>query len=430
VQKKSRQQLIKKPPLQRKTNMNSSTPNSTVTPKRIFGLGILAVVLVVAFFASFSVFEVLDADKVMFIQYPTGTITYFTEQGPHFQLFGSVTMLPRRGQFWFSAHLDQGEEADQSIKIRFNDAAHAKLSGSLSYELPVGDEQAMLKLYRNYRNIENIESQLIRTVTEKSVYMTGPLMSSQESYSSKRNQLLGFVDDQIVGGVYKTFVRVIRDKDPMTGGDRTVNVTEIMTDPKTGLALRQDESPVASYKIKISNLSLNEVRYDTEVEKQIAEQQKAIQQVQLAIAQAKEAEQQAITTAKRGEASAAEAKWKQEALKAQAVTLAQQELEVAMLETKKAVQYKAKKILEAEAEYEYKRKIILGDGALTQKLATYQAVMEKFAEAIGRQKWVPDVVFENGAGGRNNGSSATALIDMLSVKTAKDLALDLSVPKK
>lgn len=387
---------------------------------RYFWLGVAGLVTFVLAISSYQLFEVLDADQVMIIQYPTGTLTWFTDAGPHLQLFGKVTKYPRRGQFWFSSATDQGKEADQSMRIRFNDAAHAKLSGSLSFELPIVDLDAMMKLHRNYGSIEAIELQLIRTVTEKAVYMTGPLMSSQESYGSKRNQLLGFIDDQIIGGVYKTNVKVIRDKDPMTGADRTVNITEISTDSKTGLALRQDESPVTTLKIRIYNLSLNEVKYDPTVEEQISKQQQAIQQVQLAIAQAKEAEQKAITTAKQGEASAAEAKWKQEALKAQAVTQAQQELEVATLETKKASQYKAKKILEAEADAEYKRKIIVADGALTQKLEAYVNVNQAYATAIANYggNWVPTTIIGGASNAQHNG--AQALIDMLTVKTAKD----------
>ncbi|PHS22335.1 MAG: hypothetical protein COA83_11895 [Methylophaga sp.] len=70
------------------------------------------------------------------------------------------------------------------------------------------------------------------------------------------------------------------------------------------------------------------------------------------------------------------------------------------------------------------------DGALAQKLMTYEAVMKRFAQAIEKQKWVPEI--QMGASSSNGsavegGSSAMALIDMLSVKTAKDLALDMSL---
>jgi regulator of protease activity HflC (stomatin/prohibitin superfamily) len=392
-------------------------------------LGIAIVVIIILALSSYQLFEVLDAKEVMVIQYPTGSLTWFIEPGPHLQLFGKVTTYPRRGQFWFSAAGDQGTENDQSMKVRFNDAAHAMISGSLSYNLPIGDEAAMMKIHKDYGSIDAVEHQLIRTVTEKAVYMTGPLMSSQESYSSKRNQLISFIDDQIVGGVYKTYVKTIKDKDPMTGNDRTVNITEIIMDPKTGTPLRQDESPIALYKIKIYNLSLNEVKYDDKVEAQIGEQQKAIQQVQLAIAQAKEAEQKAITTAKQGEANAAEAKWKQETIKAQAVTQAQQQLEVATLETKQAAQYKAKRILEAEADAEYKRKIIVADGALTQKLEAWVESQRVWADAFAQYKGnvVPGIIM--GGDGKSTSFGPTTWMQLLGMQAAKQLSLDMEVKK-
>jgi hypothetical protein len=311
------------------------------------------------------------------------------------------------------------------MKIRFNDGAHANISGSLSYELPVGDRDALMNIHMKFGSPENLEAQLIRTVAEKAVYMTGPLMSSKESYSERRNQLISFIDDQIVNGVFQTRVKTIQDKDPMTGAPRTVSITELITG-SDGKPLRQDESPITQFKIRIYNLSLNEVKYEDRVEQQIGQQQNAIQQVQLAIAQAKEAEQKAITAAKQGEANAATAKWEQEVFKAKAVTEAQQKLEVARLEVATAEQYKLKKIKEAEGDAEYKRKIIVADGALQQKLEAYTEVMKAFAESIGKQKWVPEVVM-SGNDKTAAGGNATALIEMLSAKVAKDLALDMKV---
>jgi len=54
--------------------------------------------------------------------------------------------------------------------------------------------------------------------------------------------------------------------------------------------------------------------------------------VATAMANSRKAEQDALTVAKQGEAAAAKAKWAQEAVKAQAVTQAQQEKEVAVTE--------------------------------------------------------------------------------------------------
>ena len=153
--------------------------------------------------------------------------------------------------------------------------------------------------------------------------------------------------------------------------------------------------------------------------------------VQTAIATAKKAEQQAITVAKEGEAAAAKAKWEQEVIKAKAVVEAQQALEVAQLDTKKAEQEKMAKILRAEGESEYKRKIIVADGALEQKLAAYKEVQAAWAQAFAEYKGpalVPAVVMAPREGAAAGGTGAQALIDMLSAKTARDLALDLSIP--
>lgn len=40
--------------------------------------------------------------------------------------------------------------------------------------------------------------------------MTGPLMSSKESYAEKRTNLIRFIEDQISNGVYKTAQKDIK----------------------------------------------------------------------------------------------------------------------------------------------------------------------------------------------------------------------------
>ena len=66
------------------------------------------------------------------------------------------------------------------------------------------------------------------------------------------------------------------------------------------------------------------------------------------------------------------------------------------------------------------------DGALAQKLVTYERVMSRFAQAVEKQKWVPEVQMGAGSSGASN---AMTLIDMMGVKAAKDLALDMKIKK-
>jgi len=79
-------------------------------------------------------------------------------------------------------------------------------------------------------------------------------------------------------------------------------VVQLVTD-KDGKTLRVEQSPLEEFKIRTFNLAINEIKYEGRVEEQIQQQQQAVMQVQIAIAEAKRAEQQVLTTQKEGEAA-------------------------------------------------------------------------------------------------------------------------------
>jgi hypothetical protein len=128
--------------------------------------------------------ENLDNSQVMFVQAPiSGKLTLHTTPGMKKQFFGRVTKYEKRSQFAFT------EEKDASIpplKTRFNDGAHGFISGSFSWDMPL-DIENLTELHTKYGSQESIEQELMKTIIEKAVYMTGPLMSSAESYASRRN---------------------------------------------------------------------------------------------------------------------------------------------------------------------------------------------------------------------------------------------------
>ena len=399
-----------------------------ISPRQMVALGIGGGLIVVAIVASGSLFESLDAGQLMVIQAPlSGTLTWHTTPGVKGQWFGKVTKYQKREQFWFSTKTDQGTKADQSLQVRFNDGAHAVISGSVAWEMPV-DAPNLTGLHTRYGSHHAIEQQLVRTVVEKAVYMTGPLMSSKESYAEKRNELLRLMEDQVQRGVYRTDTVQERQPDPMTGQSRVVNVVKLVLD-KEGQVLRQETSPIQDFGMKIFNLSINEIKYAPEIEKQIQLQQQAVMQVQLAVAKAKEAEQETITVAKKGEADAARAKWEQEVIKAKMVTEAQQKLEVATLDTQAAEQFKRAETLRGEGEGARRRLVMEADGALEKKLQAYTEVAKLYASAIKDYKgnWVPSVVMGGGNGAQTAGSGAQELINLLTVKTAQDLGLDMRI---
>ena len=156
----------------------ASGANQPDLSRKIVRYGIMAFVLVVGFIMSFSIVENNNADEIMVIQAPfSGTLSWYTDAGMKMQLFGKVTVYNKRSQFWFSDKDDQGAELDQSIKVRFNDGGHGNISGSIAWEMPT-DVEHLTMIHTKYGSQKAVEQQLVRTVVEKSVYMTGPLMSS------------------------------------------------------------------------------------------------------------------------------------------------------------------------------------------------------------------------------------------------------------
>lgn len=362
------------------------------------------------------IFQNVDANEVVVIQAPaSGKLSVYNTAGVKWQGMGKVSVYHKLETYNFV------------IPVRFNDGGHGEINGSVNYELPL-DADHMVSLHTKYGSQEAIQKDLVETVVNKSVYMTGPLMSSKESYAEKRTSLILYIEDQIKNGVYATGQKEVKVKDPVTGLEKTVTVVEIQQD-KDGIFKRQEESVLNSYGIKTSNFAVSKLPYDEAVENQIKQQQELAMKVQTAMASSKEAEQRAITAAKEGEANAATAKWKQEVIKAQAVTEAQQKYEVSKLEALAAEQTKRKEILLGEGEATRRRLVMSADGALDKKLAAYVETQKNWSDAMSKmtQPIVPQII--TGAAGMA-GNAATQFMELMGIKASRDLALDMKAKKE
>ena len=276
--------------------------------------------------------------------------------------------------------------------------------------------------------------ELVRQVVNKSVYMTGPLMSSRESYAEKRADMINYMTDQIVNGVYRTERKQTESTDPLTGQKKMVDYVEPkFTDGTPNGIAREEESPILKFGLTAYNITINGIDYDPEVENQIKTQQVAIQAVQQAIVNSRKAEQDAITTGKQGEAEAAKAKWAQEVIKATEVTKAMQEKEVATLQATKDKEVAAlaletaklaaqQTVTEAKAASDAKKLAIQADNALQMRIDAYVEVAKAQANAIGAQRQTPDVVM--GGGNASNSSMTQALMDIMATKAARELGVN------
>jgi hypothetical protein len=395
--------------------------------KKIIVGSIIGALLIIFLFSIGKLWENISAGEVVVIQDPIdGELHVYKHSGMVWQGWGSATHYKKSNQFWFNVEKDgKDTTADKSIPVKWNDGGHATIAGSVRYDLPTEDNQ-IINLHSKFGSQEAIEVSLIKTNIEKAIYLTGPLMTSKESYAERRNDLIYYIEDQASKGVYKTKQLDVKEIDPITNVEKTVTKVQIQQDDK-GVPFRQEVSPIATLGIRLYNISINSITYDKMVEAQIATQQQATMQVQTAIAKAKEAEQRALTIEKEGEADAAKAKWDQEVIKAQVITAAEQRKKEAELDVQTAALTKQKQILEGEGEAAKKRLVMQANGALEQKLDAWLQA-EKFKwDAFSKFTGNMVPLYSTGAGGSQG--NAMNFMELMSMKAAKDLNLDLSNKK-
>jgi hypothetical protein len=368
----------------------------------------------------------VGADEIVVKQnLVNGNLQIWSSPGVHWQNFGTITRYKKSAQYWFSAKTDEGKTADESIVVRFNDGGHGKISGSLRYMLPL-DPQKMIALHSTYGSMAAINHELIRQVVNKSVFMTGPLMSSRESYAERRNDLITYITDQIVNGVYRTEHKQTETVDPITGQKKTVDYVQ----PKIGTGPngieREEESPIQKFGMGANNVTINGIEYDTQIEEQIKKQQEALMAVQQAIVNARKAEQDALTVEQQGKADAAKAKWAQEVVRATEMTTAQKEKDVALLQANKdkevaALELETAKLAaqtkktESEAEANARERLAKSDGNIRLRLETLSTIHKAWSDAYSKQRPTPDVQVGSGGEGR------TAFMDLLTARLAKEV---------
>ena len=403
--------------------MQNSNQDQQFPLQKVLKWGAALVVVIIFFVFSGNLVENLDNKEVMVIQAPfSGKLNIFTAPGLHWQGFGHVTKYRKSFQYWFDGkHADDG--GDGTIPVKFNDGGHADIPGSIRVDFPL-DEPNIIKIHTKYGSQQAVERQLIGQSLQKSVYMAGPTMTSKEAYAEKKNNFLFYVEDQAKNGVYKTSQHDAEVTDPLTNQKRTITVVDILTD-SGGIPIRVEPSLVGQLGISLSNLTFGDFGWDDVVKKQIAVQQQATMQVQTAMAKAKEAEQEAITTEQQGKATAAKAEWDQKTANAKIIAEAEGRKLAADQDNQAAEFEKQAKIKRAQGESEAMRLKTIANNNFDKKAELWLESQKVWADAFAKHQGalVPTTVF--GGLGSNGGNAATTFMDLMSMKAAKDLNVDI-----
>ena len=387
-------------------------------------LGVVAIVLlIVGLYASSSAFEDCDRSEIYVNQYPlTGEFAVWTDGGVHGQWWGTIHEYHKTTQVEFTGveKNDEGYVASGSnpgAAVTFNDRGRGYIIGSLRVVLPT-DEKHMTRIQTDFGSEESLIATLIKPTLYKVVTSCGPLMSSLESVSETRTDLIQYITDQLNNGVYKTKSTKTEITNELTGEPEVITKAEIIFDAKApGGYKRQELSPFSQYGITCNLVSITDIKYDKATQDQIDAQKQANLAVVTAKTKSLEAIQKTVLITEQGKAEAEKAKWEQEKIKAVEVTKAQQEFEVAKLAAEtaqqEALRIKAEGEAEAAAAAAKVRAGLTPERAAEIKKETLIGIAHEFANA--NVDLVPKIMVGNGGNGGSDPMQTVGLNMLMQV---------------
>jgi len=403
--------------------------------KKILGLILIGVVIIVGLILGGSLIETVEKGTYQVKQAAvSGKMSAKMDPGLWFQMFGDIEPWPKAETFFFTADILEGEKIDQSIEVRFVDGSLCNLSGTLRIILPITESEAIsLTTVRGHKKYKDMEQKLILPTIRNVLRLTANLMTARESYSTQRADYVMWARDQIINGLYQTTAIEKKIKD-LVSGEMVTKTFKVVKVDENGNPLYHP-NPLKGTGIRLQNFEIKKFVYEKKVNNQIATQQEALMAVATAKAKAQEAEQNKLTLEAQGKANVAKARYEEEQIKVRAVVVANREKEVqviageqrkavAKLDKEAAALTKQQQILLGQGEAERKRLVLAADGALKQKLETYEKVMSIWADAFSKRK-VPSVIM----GGGGVDGDALSMSDVMSLMAMRQLGLDLSIPR-
>lgn len=387
-------------------------------------IGIFSLVIIVAVLFLFSgAFEDCDKSKIYVNQYPfTGEYAVWTDGGLQKQLWGNTYEYSKTTQVEFTGVVknEDGYVADgdnPGAAVTFNDKGRGFIIGSLRVVLPI-DFEHMSKIQQDFGSEQALISTLVRPTLYKVVTSCGPLMSSLESVSETRTDLIQYITDQLNNGVYKTKIKKVEVVNELTGDSDVVAKAELITDGNApGGYKRQEVSPFSQYGITCNLVSITDIKYDKATQDQIDAQKGANLAVITSKTKSLEAIQKTILVTEQGKQAAETAKWEQEKEKARAVTKAQQEYEVAELEAKKAEQVARKVKAEGEAKAAANRALVAAGLTPLEKATIEKETAIGVAQALANSnvQWVPSIMIGGSGSSNSNAMDAVGLNMMMDI---------------
>lgn len=318
-----------------------------------------------------------------------------------------------------------------NVMVRFGGGVPttANVYGIVQYVLPV-DEMEMIAMHNAHRTPQSLVAKRLAPYTSECLSSSAQLMSAEMHYSGGRATMAQNYLDQLQRGVYLLSTVEKNEFDSIANENKKIYENVFQTD-KDGNKLRKFSS-IKEYGITVADAQITTVDYEQRVDDMLAKKIESATRASVSKQEAITAQQQAISAKAEGERNLITIEYEQKQEQTRQVVQAETQVKLAEQDKQKqriaaeAAELEARKVKTlADAEAYAKAKVMAADGALDKKLEAYKYVMAEGFKAIGNYEgaWVPSII--SGGAGTGNSNAAFNMMEMLSIKAAKDLSLDL-----
>lgn len=433
--------------------------------KQYVKFGAIAIGVLIVMLFGFNAFIYNEANHKTYVRTFWGEEILYDTPGYHLSWWGrtsvftdSLTIQTSLDAEALDADTYDGKVVIQAVDVQFlNNTGKGSVESSTRFQFPTGEQ--FLKLAREYRTQENFVNTMLLPAIKSTLNNTATLYTADEYYGGAKGLFQIEFENQLVNGLYIVQRQEVHSKRADLRPNQSANVAlgtdqgefgEVSTTSYKAQKLVDDKGMpqrktlhYVNYGISLTEAQVTNIEADGSFKARIAKIQESQGNLMIARQERQREEQARLNAIAEGQKETEITR--QLALKEQAqrTTAAETAKQVAITQAEQAKQQaelsketaainlerarldaQAKKVT-ADADAYAKKAVIEADGALAQKLATLEAINTAWAEAYAKAP-VP-TISQGNTGGDGRASSSQQFMDLLTAKTAKDLAVDIKM---
>lgn len=198
-----------------------------------------------------------------------GNFSIKTNAGMFDKMWGDTWKFKKETSVKFTNDQKEKNVTTPAVFVRFNDGGTAYLSGAARFKMPLIKEM-VFKVLRIFGNEKDLVNELYIPGVREICTGTAGLMSTDESYTTKRSKMSEWCSDQGQDGVYLIDIKDREITDDF-GRSAKIPVYEIRTDTATKEILRKKPNLFGQFGIQNTQFEITSIEYLGGIKKNISD---------------------------------------------------------------------------------------------------------------------------------------------------------------